>query len=95
MRRLFGGIATAVSLGLGVTPALGAPVLSPAHTISPKPAPVAEPVLAASGNGRALAAWDVVDETTRNEGDLARSDPGASRQGGREVGCCPDPERVG
>jgi hypothetical protein len=67
MRRLFGGIATAVSLGLGVTPALAAPVLSPTRVISPKPAPVAEPVLAVSDNGRALAAWDVVDETIRNE----------------------------
>lgn len=67
MRRLFGGIAIAVSLGLGVTPALAVPVLSPARAISPKLASVAEPVLAVSGNGRALAAWNVVDKTIRND----------------------------
>jgi hypothetical protein len=67
MKRLFGGIAVAVSLGLGVAPALAAPVLSPANAISPTSVPVAEPVLAISGNGRALAAWNVVDKTIRNE----------------------------
>jgi hypothetical protein len=67
MKRLVGGIAIAVSLGLGVTPALAARVLSPARVISRKPVPVAEPALAVSGNGRALAAWDVVDKTIRSE----------------------------
>jgi hypothetical protein len=66
MKSLVGGIAIAVSLGLGVTPALAAPVVSPARVISRKPVPVAEPALAVSGNGRALAAWDVVEETIRN-----------------------------
>jgi hypothetical protein len=67
MRRLCGGIAIAVSLGLGVAPVLAAPVLSPTRVISPKPVPVAEPVLAVSGNGRALTAWNVVDKAPRNE----------------------------
>jgi hypothetical protein len=67
MKRLVGGIAIAVSLGLGVTPALAAGVLSPARVISRKPVPVAEPALTVSGNGRALAAWDVVERTIRND----------------------------
>lgn len=67
MKRLLWEIVVAALLGLGAAPALATSALSSVGEISPANIRVTDPVLAVSGDGRMAAAWDVVDDTIRNE----------------------------